>query len=42
MQVVRTFSDDINMEYGFDKCEKTVLKRGKLVHSQNVILDFDR
>ena len=30
------------MEYGLDKCAKTVLKRGKLVHSQNLILDFNR
>ena len=41
-QVVRIFSDYINMEFGLDKCEKTVLKRGKLVHSQNIILDFNR
>jgi len=42
MQVVRNFSDDIHMEFGLDKCAKTVLKRGKLVHSQNLILDFSR
>jgi len=28
--------------FGLDKCQKTVLKRGKLVHSQNLILDFNR
>jgi hypothetical protein len=39
--VVRTFRDDINMEIGLDKCEKAVLKRGKLVHSQNIILDLN-
>ena len=42
MQVVRTFSDDISMEFGLDKCTEIVLKRGKLVHSQNLIRDFDR
>jgi len=42
MQVVRTFSDDIHMEFGMDKCAKIVLKRGKLVQSQNLILDFNR
>jgi len=42
MQVVRTFSDDISMEFGLDKCTEIVLKRGKLVHSQNLILDFTR
>jgi hypothetical protein len=28
------------MEFGLDKCAKTILKKGKLVHSQNLILDF--
>jgi len=40
MQVVRTFSDDIHMEFGVQRCAKIVLKRGKLVHSHNLILDF--
>jgi pantothenate synthetase len=38
MQVFRKFIDDIHMEFGLDKCTKTVLKKGKLVHSQNLIL----
>jgi len=42
MQVVRNVSDDIHRELGLDNCAKTVLKRGKLVHSQNLILDFNR
>jgi hypothetical protein len=42
VQVVRTFSNDIHMEFGLDNCAKIVLKRGKLVHSQNLILDFNR
>jgi len=42
MQVIRTFSDDIYIEFGHDKHEKIVLKRGKLVQSQNLILDFNR
>jgi hypothetical protein len=42
VQVVRTFSDDIHMEFGFHSCAKIVLKRGKLVHSQNLILNFKR
>jgi len=33
MQVVRNYSDDIDMEFGHDKCAKTVLKRGKLIRS---------
>jgi len=31
MQVVRTFSDYIHMEFGPDKCAKIAFKRGKLV-----------
>jgi hypothetical protein len=29
------------MDFGLDKCAKIVLKRGKLVHSQNLILNFN-
>jgi hypothetical protein len=39
MQRVRTYSDDIHMEFRLDKCANIVLKKGKLVHSQNLILD---
>ena len=42
MQTVRNFSDDIHMEFGLDKFVKTVLKKGKLVHSQNLIPDIGR
>jgi hypothetical protein len=42
MQVVRNFIDDIHTEFGPDKCEKIVLKMGKLIQSQNLILDFNR
>jgi hypothetical protein len=42
MQAVRTCSDDIHMELGLDKCAGIVLKERKLVHSQNLILDFSR
>jgi hypothetical protein len=40
MHVTRTFSDDIHMEFGLDKCAKIVLKRGKLVHSHNLMFDL--
>jgi hypothetical protein len=33
IQTVTTFSDDIHMEFGLDKCAKIVFKKGKLVHS---------
>ena len=42
MQVVRNLISDISMVYGLDKCAKIVLKKGKLVHSQNLIPDFNR
>jgi hypothetical protein len=32
MQVVRTFSDDINMEFGLHKRAKSVLKKVKLIY----------
>jgi hypothetical protein len=33
IQIVKTFSDDIYMEFGLDKCAKITFKRGKLTHS---------
>ena len=42
MQVVRTFSDDIHLEFELDKRAKIVFKKGKFVLSQNLILDFNR
>ena len=38
MQVVGNFSNDIHMDFGLDKCAEIVLKRGKLVYSQNLTL----
>jgi hypothetical protein len=37
MRTVTICNDDIYMEFGLDKCAKTVLKEGKLVHSQSLI-----
>jgi hypothetical protein len=42
MQTGRNFSDDIHTEIGLDNCAKIVLKKGKLLHSQNLILDINR
>jgi hypothetical protein len=41
-QTVTTFSDDIHVEFGLDKCAKIVFKKGKLVHSQNLVVDINR
>ena len=30
------------MEFGFEKCVKIAFKRGKLVHSQNLVIDINR
>jgi hypothetical protein len=37
IQTFTTFSDDIYMEFGLDKCTEIVFKKGKLVHSQNIV-----
>jgi len=42
IQRVKIFSDDIHMEFGLEKCAKTAFKRGKLDHSQNVLIDINR
>jgi hypothetical protein len=42
VQAVITFNDDIHIEFGFDKSAKILLKRGKLVQPQNIILEFNR
>jgi hypothetical protein len=38
---LKTFSDDINMEFGLEKCVKITL-RGKLTHLQNLVIDTNR
>jgi len=30
------------MEFGLEKCAKIVFKRGKLVHSQNLVIETNR
>jgi hypothetical protein len=42
IQTVKTFSDDIHKEFGLEKCAKITFKRGKLIHSQNLVIDFNR
>jgi len=42
IKTVKTFSDDIHMEYGLENCAKIAFKRGKLVHSQNLVIDINR
>jgi hypothetical protein len=42
LQTVKNFSDDIHMEFGLEKCAKITFKRGKLIHSQNLVIDINR
>ena len=42
IQTVKTFRDDINIEFGLEKCAKITFKRGKLTHSQNLVIDTNR
>ena len=30
------------MEYGLEKCAKITFKKGKLTHSQNLVIDTNR
>jgi len=41
LQTVKIFSDDVYMEFVRDNCAKIVRKKGKLVHSQNLLLDIN-
>ena len=42
IQTVKTFSDDIHMEFELEKCAKIAFKRGKLVHWQNFVININR
>ena len=42
MQAVRKISDGVRMEFGLEKCAKFLLRKRKLVHSHNLILQFNR
>jgi len=42
IQTVKTFSDDIRMEFGLEKYAKIAFKRGKLVHWQNLVISINR
>jgi len=42
IQTVKTFSDDIRMEFGLENCAKIAFKRGKLVHWQNLVININR
>ena len=39
LHTVQTFSDEIGMEFGLDKCAKATFKHGKMVKSTNIVLN---
>ena len=41
LHTVKTFSDDIKMEFGLDKFAKATFKRGKLTSSENIQIDIN-
>ena len=42
IQTVKTFSDDIHMDFGLEECAKIIFRKGKLIHSQNLVIDINR
>ena len=42
IQTLKNFSDDINIEFGLEKCAKITFKGGKLTHLQNLVIDTNR
>ena len=42
IQTVKTFSNDIHMDFGLEKCAEITFKKGKLIHSQNLVIDVNR
>ena len=42
IQTVKTFSDDINIEFGLEKYAKITFGRGKVTQSQNLVIETNR
>ena len=42
VQTVHFFSDDIDMEFGIDKCATLILKRGEITKSDRISLPDGR
>ena len=42
IKTVKTFSDDIHMDFLLEKCAKIEFKRGKLIYSQNFVIDINK
>ena len=42
VNTVRIFSEDISMEFGFEKCAKVSINKGKLVATENLKLPLGK
>jgi hypothetical protein len=42
IQTGKSFSYDIHMNFGLEKCAKIIFKKGKLIHLQNLVIDINR
>jgi hypothetical protein len=42
VQTIKTFSDDIHMDFGLEKYAKITFKKRKLTYSQNLVIDINR
>ena len=42
IETVKTFSDDIHVEFGLEKCAKIAYRRGKVAHSQSLVININR
>lgn len=41
LRTIKSFSDDIGMEFGLDKCAKATFQRGQLANSSNIELNVN-
>lgn len=41
LKIVKTFSDDISMKFGLDKCAKITVEKGEIIKTSNILLDFE-
>ena len=42
VNIVKKFSDDIRMAFGFDKCNKLTVKKGKIIQSELITMEDDQ
>jgi hypothetical protein len=42
IQTIKSFSDDIHMDFGLEKCAKITFKKRKLIHLQNLMIAINR